>query len=355
MNTRLFTLITLVLVMLASLSGCIKFEFVDTGGASGIKVEGQAPTLTPTQPVPTEETFPTTIQEPTATDAPDPTNPPTATNTPAPTNIPAATDTATPSVTRTPFVSDQVNNCPGAPAISIKRDAWAQFSLHAPKTLNVRSEPGLKGKRIGILKPGEPVWIVDGPRCVDDYTWWFVRSPAGLEGWTAVGDATSYWVSQPLDAFFYDTAGLSAPSKVVLDEGQKYRIIMSGTYSLWGPKQWTDRGVCIRGKSEPRPMYPSPYKTNSRVGADPYYHFARPFYGPCQYQLEPGETISKMMFSLDGGNTFSIPVPVIAKYREDHTYTYEVIGQGIPLIVKLDDAVPGDNYGQIFVTIEKIN
>jgi hypothetical protein len=355
MNTRLFTLITLVLVMPASFSSCIKVEFVNPGEASGFKVEGQIHTLTPTEPVPTDETLPTATRKPTATATPAPTNTPLITITTAPTDIPAATATATPTVTEIPIISEQASICPGVPAISIKRNALAQISLNSPKSLNVRSEPGLKGKRIGMLTPGEPVLIVDGPRCADNYTWWFVRSLTGLEGWTAVGDATGYWIRQPLDAFFYDTVGQSSASKVVLDEGQKYRLIMSGTYSLWVPKQWTDRGVCIRGKSELRPMFPSLWKTNGRVGADPYYQFARPFYGPCQYQLEPGETISKMMFSLDGGNYYSLPIPLIAKVREDHTYTYEVIGQGYPLIVRLDDAVLDDNYGQIFVTIEKIN
>jgi len=245
--------------------------------------------------------------------------------------------------------------CPGAPAISIKRNAWAQISLHPPISNNVRSEPGLKGERIGILKPGETVLIVDGPRCADGFTWWFVRSLAGLEGWTAEGDATGYWLLQLFYAFFYDTVDRSSTSYVVLDEGQKYRIVMSGTYSLWVPEQWTDQGVCIRGKSELRPMFPSPRKTNGWVGADPYYRFARPFYGPCQKLLDPGETISAMMFSLDGGKNYSIPIPMIPEYREDHTYTYVVIGQGYPLKVKLDDAVLDDNYGQIFVIIEKIN
>jgi len=62
-----------------------------------------------------------------------------------------------------------------------------------------------------------------------------------------------------------------------------------------------------------------------------------------------------MMFGLDGGNYYSIPVPTVAEYREDHTYTYEVIGQGYPLKVRLDDAPLDDNYGQIFVIIEKID
>jgi hypothetical protein len=127
--------------------------------------------------------------------------------------------------------------------------------------------------------------IVDGPRCADGLSWWYVRSLAEVEGWTASGDANGYWIIQPLDAFYYDTASQSAQSKITLEDGKKYRITMSGTYSLWAPAQWSDRNVCIRGKSEPQPMYPSKGKTNGRVGADPYYRFARPFYGPCDYSI----------------------------------------------------------------------
>jgi hypothetical protein len=350
MNTRLFTIITFVLLMLASLSSCIKVKIVNPGESSGIKVEVQVPTSTPTEPENTDEILPTTAPKPAATITPPPTITPAA-----PTNIPADTATVAPITTVTSIVSDQVTLCPGAPATSINLNAWAQISLYPAQSQNMRSEPGLKGESIGKLKPGEPIWIMDGPRCADDYTWWFVRSQAGLAGWTAVGDATGYWILQRLDAFFYDTVDQNSSSQAVLDEGQKYRITMSGTYSLWNPKQWSDAGVCIRGKSEPCPMFPSPLKTNGRVGADPYYRFSRPFYGPCQWQLEPDETISTMMFSLDGGNNYSIPVPLSAAYREDHIYTYVVIGQGYPLKVKLDDAVLNDNYGQIFVTVEKIN
>jgi hypothetical protein len=232
-------------------------------------------------------------------------------------------------------------------------NTWAHISLHPPVSNNLRRAPGLKGARIGKLKPGEPVLILDGPRCLDGYTWWLVRSPDGIEGWTAEGDAKSPWLIQPFDAFFYDTVSQNSTSQATLDKGQKYRVILSGTYSIWIPQQWTDPGVCIRGKSELRPMYPSPRKTNGRVGADPFFRFARPFYGLCQYRLEPGETISKMMFSLDGGKNYSIASPLVAKYRKDHTYTYEVTGQGYPLKVRLDDAPLDDNYGQIFVIIEK--
>lgn len=278
---------------------------------------------------------------------------PAATATSAPTHTLVATAPATPTMADTPVASSQATSCPGAPAISNKRNTWAQISLHPPLYSNVRSAPGLHGERIGKLKPGEPVRIVDGPRCADGYTWWFVHSAAGLEGWTAEGDAENYWILQLHDAFNYDTVDQSSTSKVVLYQGRKYRITMSGTYSQWVPAQWTDRGVCIRGKAESLPMFPSPGKPNGPVGADPFYRFARPFYGPCQKIADPSETVSPMMFSLDGGNTYSISVPVIARYRQDHTYNYEVIGQGYPLKVRLDDAVLDDNYGQLFITIEE--
>jgi hypothetical protein len=284
-----------------------------------------------------------------------PTSPPrpTATVIPAPTNTPVPTATAAPKATSTPLGNGQVTKCPGAPEISNKLNTWAQISLYPPLYSNIRSAPGLNGERLGKLKPGEPVWIVDGPSCTDGYTWWFVHSAAGLEGWTAEGDAENYWIIQLHDAFYYDTVDQSSTSKVVLYQGQKYWINLAGTYSQWFPPQWTDSGVCIRGKAELLPMFPSSGKTNGMVGADPFYRFARPFYGPCQKITDASETISPVMFSLDGGNTYSIAMPVIAKYRQDHAYRYEVIGQGYPLRVRLDDAPLEDNYGQLFITIEK--
>ncbi len=287
------------------------------------------------------------IENPTTTWTPLP-PPPTATRTPVP-KIPSATPTAT----RTPIVTDQVTACPGAPAILNQLNTWAQINLYPPISNYVRIEPGLKEDTLGKLKPGAVVWIKSGPRCADGLTWWYVRGLTGLEGWTAEGDAADYWLIQPLDTFFYDTKDQSSTASVVLNVGQKYQIIMSGTYSLWFPPQWNDQGVCIRGDADPLPMFPSAGK-NGPVGADSFHRFARPFYGPCQKLTDPNETISTMMFSLDGGSIYSIPVPMVAEYRQDHTYIYEVTGQGHPLIVRLDDAPLDDNYGRILVIIEVI-
>jgi hypothetical protein len=343
MISKPFGLVLFIWLMISLITACSKPTEI-------VPLSPQTVTEVPATKIPLSPTI--TPVPPTRTSIPVPPTP-TATATPAPTNTPVATAKATLTLTGTPIVSDQVAICPGAPAILIKRNAWVQVSLHPPIFNNVRNEPGLQGERIGRLKPGETVWVVDGPRCADGYTWWFVRSLAGLEGWTAEGDATGYWLLQPFDAFFYDTVNQNSTSHVVLYGGQKYQIIMSGTYSLWVPEQWTSQGVCIRGKSELRPMFPSPLRTNGPVGADPYYRFARPFYGACEKILDSSETISAMMFSLDGGKSYSIPIPIIAEYSEDHTYKYVVIGQGYPLKVKLDDAVLNDNYGQILIIIEE--
>jgi parallel beta-helix repeat protein len=67
-------------------------------------------------------------------------------------------------------------------------------SLAPPLPNKVRRQPSRSGELIGQIQPGENVLVVDGPRCADGYTWWFVLSLDGLEGWTAEGDATGYWL-----------------------------------------------------------------------------------------------------------------------------------------------------------------
>ena len=167
-----------------------------------------------------------------------------------------------PTLRPTPTKSSE---CPSTLEISKKQKTWAQVRLNPPVSQNVRKEPGLAEEGLGRLQPGEIVSIADGPRCVDNLTWWFVQNLTGLEGWAVEDDAKAGWLLQPLEAFFYDTADQSATSNVVLKSRQKYWIIMSGTYSLWVPQQWTDQGVCIRGDSELHPMFPSIEKTNGRV------------------------------------------------------------------------------------------
>ncbi len=294
------------------------------------------PTVSPTYATATQ--VPTFPPEPTAT------LPPTRTITPVP------------SRTRIPTVTNTVAVCSDAPDTLLKVGDWAHVSVEQPFSNRIRSEPGTGSESIGRVQPGEIVKILDGPACADGYVWWFVRSLGGLEGWTAEGDTTNNWIVLPMDAFFYDTVEQNAGSAVTLKQREEYRIILAGTYSLWIPNQWTDRGVCIWGKSDPGPMVSSPGITNGRVGLDPYAVFARPFYRNDCYDpnLVPvNERISRIMISLDGGVDYAILTPVETGYRENHTYVYSVTGEGYPIKIRLDDAVLDDNYGQIFVMIEK--
>jgi hypothetical protein len=55
--------------------------------------------------------------------------------------------------------------------------------------LRLRSEPGLNGVVRFLGLESEVFQVKDGPRQVDDYTWWFLVAPydASIQGW-AVGN-----------------------------------------------------------------------------------------------------------------------------------------------------------------------
>ncbi len=63
--------------------------------------------------------------------------------------------------------------------------SWARVTYVDSRPSNMRAEPGLSGEIIATIDPGERVWVVAGPRCVDGYRWWRVRYNGQL-GW--VGD-----------------------------------------------------------------------------------------------------------------------------------------------------------------------
>jgi hypothetical protein len=75
-------------------------------------------------------------------------------------------------------------------------------STDPPLANKVRAGPGVSGELLGHIQPGENVLVLEGPSCADGYTWWRVRSLAGLEGWTAEGDAEGYWLVHPISAWY---------------------------------------------------------------------------------------------------------------------------------------------------------
>jgi hypothetical protein len=147
---------------------------------------------------------------PNQTTMPLPTHTIAASATAAPTDTPTLALTATPTVkatlvptrTPTPIVTAAVVECPGAPEISLKIGDWAMVSTDPPLPNKIRNQPGIGGELIGQIQPGDNVLVVDGPRCTDGYTWWFVRSLDGLEGWTVEGNAEGYWLVDPISAWY---------------------------------------------------------------------------------------------------------------------------------------------------------
>jgi len=57
-----------------------------------------------------------------------------------------------------------------------------------PQKLNVREDPGTKGKVIGQLSEGDAVCVVSWPVYVDGHLWWPISSRGGIAGWAAARD-----------------------------------------------------------------------------------------------------------------------------------------------------------------------
>ena len=72
----------------------------------------------------------------------------------------------------------------------------ARVSEYPPYANRVRKEPEKDADIIGSIDPGEPITILDGPSCDEDWVWWKVQSvETGLTGWTAEGDGDEYWLT----------------------------------------------------------------------------------------------------------------------------------------------------------------
>lgn len=141
-----------------------------------------------------------------------------------------------------------------------------------------------------------------------------------------------------------------AQGTMILESGLNYSITVEGTWSAWLADRWIQFPPCPYTVPEPLPMYPSPTApVNGMVGLDAEYMFS----WPTQYTLcdvpAPSQ-LSRIKFSLDGGNTFNYIAPVSDAYNIQHVYSYMVQGDGFPLIARLMDN-GSDNYGQFRIDI----
>ena len=129
-----------------------------------------------------------------------------ATDTPAPRFTATRAPTLTPTATivaiiipgrETPFafpsavVSKSI--CENAPPTYLITHERGQVTDDDPKPLNIRSAAGLEGRIVAVLHSLDVFFVIDGPRCADDYTWFKVRVD-DIEGWIAEGEPGLYYV-----------------------------------------------------------------------------------------------------------------------------------------------------------------
>jgi hypothetical protein len=159
--------------------------------------------------------------------------------------------------------------------------------------------------------------------------------------------------------FELDTHSLSGPAEAtgpVLAAGLQYRVIVEGTFSAWSAGQWRN-GAC-KGLVEPEPMQTSPGVQNGPVGFDPAFLFAAPQGASAcsnpSMVLPFGRT--NVLISLDAGTSFEPVEPTNLGDEPDpeHRYVYELTGQGLAVVLRLNDNSPSDNYGMLQVSVEPL-
>jgi hypothetical protein len=145
-----------------------------------------------------------------------------------------------------------------------------------------------------------------------------------------------------------------------LAANEQYVVKVTGTISIWPESQWRMVGTTC-GAAEVAPLIPSPGASNGPVGWDAETVFAVPpgvsfnGYG-CDPSAIPFHSLKQSPggLQMNFGSGFSHVEPyggARSTPRADHTYAYQVTGQGQPASFRfLDDPVK-DNYGVFGITV----
>jgi hypothetical protein len=103
--------------------------------------------------------------------------------------LPTATPTIDPNISEEPV-------CDNGFVSRLAVGMTARVSEFPPYANRVRAKPEKDAEMIGSIEPGEPITILEGPECTEDWVWWKVKSiETGLIGWTAEGDKDEYWLT----------------------------------------------------------------------------------------------------------------------------------------------------------------
>ena len=115
--------------------------------------------------------------------------------------------------------------------------------------------------------------------------------------------------------------------------------------SVWGGN--IDAGARSL-QPEAAPMFPSPKGGTRNVGADPEFIFAWSKGHALEKSPESAplrKTIIQV--SLDGGKTWKHPATPDSFSAKEHKYTYELMGDGNALQVRINDKPVSDNLGRL--------
>ena len=190
------------------------------------------------------------------------------------------------------------------------------------------------GETIGIY-PSQVLVQAGGTAVVS----WFPGADVDEETGTSIGVT--------VETVFYDTPNANTPltMSTTLESGNSYVLVAEGTYSLWNEAL----GV---GSPEADAQFPGSTsgRVSTQVGLDMDTIFARP-----TDKTDPLGHSVLWTFSLDGGSTFAHVEPEGGPYSAPlvgHLYRYNLTGQGHPLVIKLNDINPPDNYGKMKFTLQ---
>jgi hypothetical protein len=107
--------------------------------------------------------------------------------------------------------------CPGFMPSRLRAGATGRVTTVPNLPNRIRAYPGFSADVLHQIPAGQQFWIANGPYCADNTAWWQV-SYEGVVGWTAEGEAGTYWL-EPISSTGF-CAGSPQSRLVGLLQGQ---------------------------------------------------------------------------------------------------------------------------------------
>lgn len=91
--------------------------------------------------------------------------------------------------------SSNTTSCNNSLPSRLQVGEYAYVATDPPLRQRVREKAKTSSSIVGLIPPGNPMKILDGPKCADGWAWWKVQSieDPKLIGWTSEGDDV-YWL-----------------------------------------------------------------------------------------------------------------------------------------------------------------